>query len=226
MVVNEEDYPIEPTWENHSNKKHRQIAFEEIYEDNEEDFRFPFREYVVHHIDTDPKNYSVDNLYLCTEENHNRIHKEQKRTKKKFKNVSEIDNFLIKRQKEEEREEIRKARKKERREPDYSEYNLAQSSRRVQRTQREQIDLNPFGLFGSWLGLIWAIGYVNNVYEGSLQWIFLYPINLVNTTFFQYTITYDFRLTMIILIYGFLYGYIVHLLLIIVYLIIKKSMKR
>ncbi len=54
----------------------------------------PFTEYVVHHIDTDQNNNSVKNLYICTKEQHNLIHQEQKNKRKKFANASEIDSFL------------------------------------------------------------------------------------------------------------------------------------
>jgi len=78
---------------------HRQIAYSEIYLKNRDKYPKPFGEYIIHHIDTNKENFSVDNLFICTKNQHNRIHDEQKRRKQKFKNSKEINAFLNKPQK-------------------------------------------------------------------------------------------------------------------------------
>ena len=78
----------------HSTSIHRQIAYKKIYLKNRNKYPLPFSKYVVHHIDTNPENFDEDNLYICTEEEHNTIHKEQKKNLKKFKNKRELDKFL------------------------------------------------------------------------------------------------------------------------------------
>jgi len=54
----------------------------------------PFGKYVVHHIDGEKQNNSIKNLYICTKEQHNEIHSEQKARLKRFANASELDYFL------------------------------------------------------------------------------------------------------------------------------------
>ena len=78
----------------HSDLVSRKIAYKEIYRKNREKYTLFFRNYVVHHIDSEKLNNSVKNLYICTKEEHNAIHKEQKARFKRFANASEIDYFL------------------------------------------------------------------------------------------------------------------------------------
>tara|TARA_Y100000310_G_scaffold341803_1_gene442221 strand:- start:1959 stop:2846 length:888 start_codon:yes stop_codon:yes gene_type:complete len=78
----------------HSDLIHRQIAYSEIYLKKRHKYSKRFSEYVVHHINTNKDKFNVNNLYICTKEEHNQIHQEQKRRLKKFKNSYEIDNFL------------------------------------------------------------------------------------------------------------------------------------
>lgn len=58
----------------HSNLIHRQVAYREIYLKNRMKYPLPFREYVVHHIDEDKRNWSVDNLQLMTQKQHEQLH--------------------------------------------------------------------------------------------------------------------------------------------------------
>jgi hypothetical protein len=76
------------------NQQSREVAFKYIYSIKREDYPLRFRDYVVHHIDGDTFNNSVRNLYLCSKKDHNLIHEEQKKTKKKFQNSREINFFL------------------------------------------------------------------------------------------------------------------------------------
>lgn len=92
MEKDEKGYPIGKI--EHSDLIHRQIAYSEIYLKNRSKYPKPFGYYVVHHIDTNKENFRVDNLYLCSKEEHNAIHDEQKKRLRKFSNSSEIDNFL------------------------------------------------------------------------------------------------------------------------------------
>ena len=79
----------------HSDQISRQIAHKEIYLKDRDKYPLSFREYVVHHIDTEKNNNSVKNLYLCTQKEHELIHSYQKENKTKFKSAKEIDIFLI-----------------------------------------------------------------------------------------------------------------------------------
>lgn len=91
---NEYGYPTGDV--KHSNAIHRQIAYSEIYLKYPKRYTKPFSTYVVHHIDGDKENFSSKNLYLCTKEQHDRIHEEQKRIRRKFKKAREIYSFLNK----------------------------------------------------------------------------------------------------------------------------------
>lgn len=112
----ENGYPIgDPT---HSKLIHRQIAYSYIYLKNEDKYPKKFSEYIVHHIDSNKENFAIENLYICTSEQHNMIHDEQKRRLEKFKNPEEIDKFLkdteshLKRLKELKRQSEKKRKKK------------------------------------------------------------------------------------------------------------------
>ncbi|MFH1377023.1 MAG: HNH endonuclease [Candidatus Woesearchaeota archaeon] len=94
MVNDERGYPIKS-----SPLIHRQIAYSEIYLKNRDKYPKLFSDYLVHHINTDKEDFSVDNLFICTKEQHDKIHDEQKRVKRKFKNIKEINAFLNKPQK-------------------------------------------------------------------------------------------------------------------------------
>jgi len=94
---------------------HRSVAYQELYKSN--DYDLPFRELDVHHIDTNKKNNNSDNLLICSREDHDKIHKEQKNNRKKFKNKEEIDKFLegyelkeFNRLQKEHKEKMKKAR--------------------------------------------------------------------------------------------------------------------
>jgi hypothetical protein len=58
----------------HSNLKHRNIAFEEIYRKNRSAYPKRFREYQVHHINHDKRDNRIDNLALLTQEEHELAH--------------------------------------------------------------------------------------------------------------------------------------------------------
>lgn len=94
MEKDENGYPIGRV--EHSDKIHRQIAWREIYLKNRKKYPKKFSEYVVHHINTNKEDFSVRNLYICTKEEHNAIHEEQKKNLKKFKSKKELDEFLKK----------------------------------------------------------------------------------------------------------------------------------
>lgn len=78
----------------HSGLISRKIAYNSIYLKNRDKYPLYFKKYVIHHIDSDKLNNSIKNLYICTQEQHEKIHDEQKRRMKRFTNSSEIDNFL------------------------------------------------------------------------------------------------------------------------------------
>lgn len=78
----------------HSDQISRQIAHKEIYLKDRDKYPLSFREYVVHHIDTEKNNNSVKNLYLCTQKEHELIHSYQKENKTKFKSAKEIDKII------------------------------------------------------------------------------------------------------------------------------------
>ena len=92
MEKDENGYPVGKI--EHSNLIHRQIAYSEIYLKNRKKYPKKFSEYVVHHINTNKEDFSVRNLYLCSKEEHNAIHEEQKKNLKRFKTKKELDEFL------------------------------------------------------------------------------------------------------------------------------------
>lgn len=92
MEKDKNGYPIGRV--EHSNLIHRQIAYSEIYLKNRKKYPKKFSEYVVHHINTNKEDFSVKNLYLCSKEEHNAIHEEQKKNLKRFKTKKELDEFL------------------------------------------------------------------------------------------------------------------------------------
>jgi len=73
---------------------HRQIAYQKIYEKNQHKYEDYFKKLDVHHVDGDKQNNKVVNLFICSHEDHKRIHKEQKRKLQKFKTKTEINRFL------------------------------------------------------------------------------------------------------------------------------------
>lgn len=94
MKKNKYGYP-EGNLKEHSNAIHRQIAYSEIYLKHKHKFPLPFGEYKIHHIDTNKQNFSPNNLYLCSQRNHEKIHTHQKEVRKKFKSYKEIEEFLF-----------------------------------------------------------------------------------------------------------------------------------
>lgn len=54
---------------------HRDIAYNEIYLKNKNEYPLNFSEYVVHHKDRNKLNYDVSNLQILALEEHNNIHK-------------------------------------------------------------------------------------------------------------------------------------------------------
>lgn len=74
----------------------RKIAYKEIYRKNRDNYRLPFREYVVHHIDGDKYNNSIKNLFICIQKDHDLIHEEQNRTEELFNSSKDIEIFLNK----------------------------------------------------------------------------------------------------------------------------------
>lgn len=73
---------------------HRQVAFEYYEAVWEEKFDLPFSEYEVHHINSEKQDNIPENLYIVLPEDHKKIHREQKRVRRRFKTHNEIDNFL------------------------------------------------------------------------------------------------------------------------------------
>lgn len=59
----------------HSDLIHRQVAYNEIYLKNREDYPLPFEKYVVHHKDGNKQNNKVSNLKILTKEEHEATHK-------------------------------------------------------------------------------------------------------------------------------------------------------
>ena len=92
MEKNSKGYPTGDV--KHSDLIHRQIAYSEIYLKYPKKYPKKFSEYVIHHINGDKEDFSVRNLYLCSMEEHNVIHKEQKRVLKKFETKKQLDDFI------------------------------------------------------------------------------------------------------------------------------------
>ncbi len=91
----------------------RVVAEKYIFNKNREKYLKPFGFYKVHHINGDTFNNSIQNLYICTKKEHNTIHGEQIRRKKKFKNSKEIEEFLKhRRDKEQQTLEPKREKKK------------------------------------------------------------------------------------------------------------------
>lgn len=93
------------TWPNNPNNvyvigtdenkpRSREIAKKYIYDLHRDKYPRPFNSYVVHHINGKTLNDSPENLYICTQEEHNKIHREQIKNRKKFQSSLELDNFL------------------------------------------------------------------------------------------------------------------------------------
>ncbi len=77
------------------NLQSREVAKKYIYDKDRDKYQKPFGAYIVHHIDGETFNNSIKNLYICTKEEHDWIHGEQIRKKRKFENSKQIDIFLI-----------------------------------------------------------------------------------------------------------------------------------
>lgn len=78
----------------HSDLISRKVAYEQIYLKNRDKYPLRFSQYIIHHINGEKLNNSIMNLYICTTKEHNQIHNEQIKNKKRFKSSREIDSFL------------------------------------------------------------------------------------------------------------------------------------
>jgi hypothetical protein len=87
----------------HSDLISRQVAYLELYLNNRSKYPLPFSKYVVHHINTTKEDNEINNLFICTEREHNLIHEYQIANRKKFSNREQLEKFL------EETERVRKA---------------------------------------------------------------------------------------------------------------------
>ena len=83
------------------NQQSRVVARKYIYLKNRGKYPLKFGYYVVHHIDGDTFNNSIKNLYVCSKKEHNFIHYEQRRIKRKFQTSQEIEFFLAEKKGEE-----------------------------------------------------------------------------------------------------------------------------
>jgi len=74
----------------------RQVAEQKIFNKHRKYFAKPFavENYIVHHINTEKLDNSVKNLFICTQEEHSRIHSHQKENRKKFKTKKRLLMFL------------------------------------------------------------------------------------------------------------------------------------
>jgi predicted nucleic acid-binding Zn ribbon protein len=78
----------------HSDLISRKVAYEQIYLKNRDKYPLRFSQYIIHHINGEKLNNSITNLYICTTKEHNQIHNEQIKNKKRFKSSNEINSFL------------------------------------------------------------------------------------------------------------------------------------
>lgn len=78
----------------HSDLISRKVAYEQIYLKNRDKYPLRFSQYIIHHINGEKLNNSITNLYICTTQEHNQIHDEQIKNKKRFKSSNEINSFL------------------------------------------------------------------------------------------------------------------------------------
>lgn len=183
----------------HSDLISRQIAFKKIYELNRDKYPLPFSKYVIHHRDRDKHNNSVKNLDIVTPQDHTEIHKSKLKGKVELdKRRREIENKSLLEQEESNTwREVGKSYKNKKYKYIY---------------EGSAGKLNPFYLIGSWIGLFWGFLYILNIYEGDINLFILYPFIFANTFIFKIPVHYNLKLAIIVLIYSFLLGYIIHLL--------------
>ena len=81
---------------------HRRIASQKFSENDLSHF-YHFEDCIVHHINSNKLDNDEDNLYICLQEDHNKIHEYQKKNKI-FETKEEIDIFLKKEPKKDWRE--------------------------------------------------------------------------------------------------------------------------
>jgi len=205
----------------HSDLISRQIAFKKIYELNRDKYPLPFSKYVIHHRDRDKHNNSVKNLDIVTPQDHTEIHKSKLKGKVELdKRRREIENKSLLEQ--EESNTWREIEKKATENRSLLEQEESNTWREVGKSYKNKKykyiyegsagKLNPFYLIGSWIGLFWGFLYILNIYEGDINLFILYPFIFANTFIFKIPVHYNLKLAIIVLIYSFLLGYIIHLL--------------
>ncbi|MEK6853218.1 MAG: HNH endonuclease [Nanoarchaeota archaeon] len=65
----------------YSNLVHRQVAYNNIFLKNRNNYSLPFSKYVVHHVDGNKKNNAISNLIIITREDHEKLHMAKERQK-------------------------------------------------------------------------------------------------------------------------------------------------
>jgi len=160
---------------------HRQIAYQKMYEGNENKFKDYFKELHVHHIDGDKQNNKVSNLFICSNEDHDRIHREQKRKQKRFQNKRELLKLFKKPEKKEKHKEHIcedcgreinhrgcclpcNVQRKEYRERKFEEMRSNQKMIKRVRTEEKSYDILVGGIIGFLIGLFY------------FEWIFIFII--------------------------------------------------
>jgi hypothetical protein len=79
----------------HSKLLHRQIAYQEVYLKNREEYPLPFYRYQVHHIDRNKLNNDSSNFELLTPKDHMKLHGIDFNAKEKSMIVIIIASFMI-----------------------------------------------------------------------------------------------------------------------------------